>query len=361
MQVATTNLGAPGVHLDAGDLRLLCNRVPAERNDPANSDTTVADGARTVPDVFGIKRAPDPGVIVGGGAPDGITPSATGLIPLSPTLQRALGCYVAWTRPGEHRAVTSDGIRTGDAQDLHDRATRQTLFFDITVDDVTVSIGGQPVAEGTTVTLVLMQSARVAVTPDGDREYAVTTGEPTTSSVLRVSDDQLVAQTTAGTGELVEVSRLYRERTEGYAGGLDRYGIHLGGDVHIPVRQFRVDVVSSVPVRATADPTAAEAPLVQGTAGFVLVPAAIVDALHVLTIDGHAPGAADPTVTLQQITVEEDSAAGLFVGTAGAVFEVLVAADPALAVTVPLVLEVVVGTPGGTTATLTCATTVAPA
>jgi large repetitive protein len=362
MQVRTGNFGAPGVHLDAGDLRLLCNRDPADRNEPANSDTGVADGARTVPDVFGVKETPDPGVIPTGGTPDGVTPSATGLIPLSPTLQRAIGCYVAWTRPGEHRAVTSDGIRNGDPQDLHDRETRQTLFFDITVDDVTVTIGGQPVAEGATVPLVLTQSAPVVVTPDGDREYAVTTSEPTTGTVLQVGDgDRLVGQTTAGAGEVVEVSRVYRERDGGYSGGLDRFGIHLGGDVHVPVRQFIVDVVDSVPVRATADPGGAEAPLVQGTAGFVLVPAAIVDPLQVVTIDGHAPGATDPAVTVEQTAVEPDSAAGLFVGATGAVFSVVVAADPVLAATVPLVLDVRVGTPGGAVATLTCETTVAPA
>ena len=362
--VTTAEQAAPGVHVNRNQLRLMVHRVDtaadADPNGVAQTDTTVAGGAgRTMPDWLAQKPLPDPTGVTAA-APVSLAPADLGLVPMSPTMERCLATYAAFTRPGSHRVTTRNGIvGAAKARDVHNRE-RQTLFYDVAVSDVAVTIGGQAVAEGATVDLVLLQEAVVVVTPDGTRRYRVTLTRPSGPVLQLAASGALAAQTTpsaATVTEPVEVSRFYPfdTATSSYGeGGLGRFGRHLGGDVDVPVRQFQVRVVDTVPLRATADPTAAAAPsLAQSATGFVLVPAAIVDPLRVVTIGGVPPGPATPAVTITR-TASPPAAAAAFVGATGAVFEVSVAAAPPVAAPTPVVLTVTVGTPAATTATLTC-------
>lgn len=364
--VTTGELAAPGVHVAQGDLRVVTHRV-ATATDADPNGTTESDGAaaggpgRTLPDLFAGKATPDPTVLGVAGptaaGPSGFRPSERGQVPTPATTQRSVGTYVAFCRPGDHRVTTANGIfGAAQARDLHHPDRRgQTLFFDVTVADVDVRVGGQPVAEGSTVDLVLRQEAAVNVIPGGARQYRVTVVRPAGGIVGLGPTGTLVAGATTGT-EPVEVSRFYAAGPGGsYAdGGLARFGLHLGGDVHVPVRQFQVRVVDTVALRAAASPTAAPATtLAQGAIGFVLVPGSVVDPLRVITIGGAPPGPAQPSATVTRVAAPPAGAAA-FVGPSGAVFQVTFAATPAIAAPVPVVMRVTVGNPSGPTADLSC-------
>ncbi len=359
--VRTQNLAAPGTNLDADEIRLLANRTPTDRNAPADSSAGTNGGARVVPDLFGRKTTGAPGTFPATN-PIGIIPSQRGLIPLTPSMQRCIGCYVAWTRPGDHRAVTRDNIRDGDAQDLHDDETRQTLFYDVTVDDVVVTAAGTAVAEGDSITMVLLQAIDVIVTPGGNRIYAATVGRPE-GPVLGATGTRLTAgavTTAAGVSEPVEISRFYQDRGGRFGGGLDRFGLHLGGDVHVPVRQFTVEVVDTVPMRQSVDPASAATPLSLGGGGVVLVPSPIVTPLRLTSFDGREPRVTDPEVVVTQFAAPLPPETAAFLGPGGAAFVVSVGDAPAIGSSVPVEFEVTVGDPDDVQAVLTCRTTIDP-
>ena len=364
--VTTGQQGAPGVHVVRGDLRLMVHTVntaaDADPNGTAESDVAAVGGpGRALPDWLAQKPVPDPtGLVATVTNPVALVPADLGLVPMSPTMQRCLATYAAFCRPGTHRLTTRNAVvGAAEARDVHNRE-RQTLFYDVTVDDVEVTIGGVAVADDATVELVLLQEVPVVVTPDGTRRYRVTVTRPDGPRLRITASGALAAQATpspAAATEPVEVSRLYpfdaASGTYG-DGGLDRFGRHLGGDVDVAVRQFRVRVVDTVPLRASADPVAAAAAsLAQGATGFVLVPAAVVDPLRLVTVGGVPPGPTAPAVTISR-SASPPAAATAFVGTGGAVFEVSFAAAPAVAAPTEVVLAVTVGTPGGATADLTC-------
>ncbi|HVF14033.1 MAG TPA: hypothetical protein VM942_05495, partial [Acidimicrobiales bacterium] len=370
--VTTGQQGAPGVHInrntDRNELRLVVHRagVAAAAADPnglTEADAAAAGGVpgRAVPDWLAQKPTPDPTrldpTITN---PVALVPADLGLVPMSPTMERCLATYAAFTRAGVHRVTTRNGIGGADrARDVHDRE-RQTLFYDVTVSDVEVTVRGQAVAENATIDLVLLQEAPVVVTPDGSRRYRATVTRPDGPQLRVTASGALAAQATASpaaTTEPVEVSRFYPFDADAGTygeGGLDRFGRHLGGDVDVAVRQFRVRVVDTVPLRATDDPAAgAVTTLAQAATGLVLVPAAIVDPLRLVTIGGAAPSATTPAVTITR-RASPSAGAAAFVGTTGAVFAVSFAATPAVAAPTEVVLAVTVGDPAGTTADLTC-------
>jgi hypothetical protein len=192
--------------------------------------------------------------------------------------------YVAFSRPGLHRITVRDAVGGAlEGRQAHD-AGRQTLWFDRQVEPVTVSVNGQSLADGATLTLVQTQRVKAAVTPNGgQRIYAATLLRPGGGAVLRSPDpaDPLVIEAGRANGrEDVEISRLYRFNTT--TGKYDhpvlaRHGVHLPADIHIPVRLLTVEVVDTLPVRRalTLAPADIIAELGAGGEGFILVPAAI--------------------------------------------------------------------------------------
>ena len=235
--------------------------------------------------------------------------------------------------------------------------------------DVIVTVNGQPVTEGDTIELVHTQEALVTVAPDGvdlgPRRFRATVLQPEDSPVLRARNDRrLIAQDTDGTGEIVEVCRFFAfdSASASYTdAALSAFGTHLGGDLFVPVRRFAVNVVSTLPLRATADPAAAAlTELAQGADAILLVPANVRGAVTVSSFDGRAPAAGDPTLSATRLA-EPGDAVSAFLGGAGSAFTLRFADDPALAGPVPVVVEIPVGVSGGLASTLTASFQLRPA
>jgi hypothetical protein len=247
-----------------------------------------------------------------------------GWIPLNGRTARSSGIHVAFSRPGRHRITLTDGF--GDDKDSRQAQDegKQTVFYDVTVADVAVTLGGFQVAEGATITLVATQRAALTVTaPDGaPREHVLTVTRPTDGPVRTTPDGKtLVAGPAAvAAAQPVEASRLYRPDPTGIytEGGLAGRTVHLAnlaGDVHVPVRSFAVTVTTQLTIRSApaidpADPNAnAVATVAPGGEVFVVVPAA---ACGPLTI-GPLPPGITPTVD----PVTPDAALQPFVGDGG--------------------------------------------
>jgi hypothetical protein len=173
----------------------------------------------------------------------------------------------------------TDSQKAREAQD----AGRQTLWFDVNVQPVVVSVNGQTVNDGDTVRLVLRQQATVSVSINGARRYAATVLQQTRGNVLRAPDvnNPLVIAAQDQTGaEAVEVSRFYRfnTATRTYDDAvLQRHGVHVPTDIHIPVRSFSVEVTNTLPVRnaLSLDPASEINTLHSNQDAFILVPVAI--------------------------------------------------------------------------------------
>lgn len=222
-------------------------------------------------------------------------------------------------------AVRPDALKSREAQ----AADRQKLFYDRQVGDVTVTVAGRTVAEGDRVTLVRGQRAAVTATPDGDRRYAAAVLQPDQGPVLRADGAlALLAQGTNGV-EPVEVARVYSfdPATRSFDHpALNRHGLHLPADLHVPVRRFEVEVVDTVAPRSAPDPAAAPlaAPAHPGDDVYVIVPAPIAAAgalrLAAVTYPGGAPAAVtDPSPTL---SAHAPSAAVLPLVAPGVIFRV---------------------------------------
>lgn len=318
-----------------------------------------ADPGRSVAEAFTVR--PDDPRVVTGADPLGFETSMLGVVPDGARTEKAFSSYAAFTRPGVHRLTTDNGIG-GDqeAVDAHDVGQfdifhgGQTLFYDVTVDDVTVSVSGSTVdgsSPGTSdpVVLVPFQSAPVVVGPNAARVYRVTSPDPT-GPLLRVDGTTLEARGVTGAAPVpVEVARAYEVAADGRygPGGLSFAGTHLSRTVHIPVRRFDVEVVDTLPLRDAADPAAAElATLAVGARAFLLVPAPIVRPPAVVSVGGAAPAAGTP----DPVSRVDAPAAAAFLGPAGAAFALEFAAGSA---TGPVVVGVTVGV-GAATAALTC-------
>jgi len=129
------------------------------------------------------------------------------------------------------------------------------------------------------VTVVPFQRADVAVGPNGSRIYRLIVPDPPPGQVCTEGTLRLVgAGSSAGARIPVEVSRFYAVTDGRYGpGGPAFAGMHLPRDLHIQVRRFSVEVVETLRLRRTSDPTAAElTSLPRGAERFLLVPAPIV-------------------------------------------------------------------------------------
>ncbi|GAA2152660.1 hypothetical protein FHX52_0806 [Humibacillus xanthopallidus] len=321
---------------------------------PPNGNARVggSDPGTYVAEPFTVRDV-DPRVVPGNDRL-GFETSLLGCVPVGSRVQRMLSAYVAFTRLGSHRLTTDNRI---DGADLALEAFTlgkqnvfaggQTLFYDITVTDVTMTVAGEAVTTGKRVTMVPFQRAQVATTPHGSRSYSLAVPDPA-GSVLRVEGtDRLVARSLTAPVP-VEVSRVYTCTSGSYPpGGLALAGMHLSRDVHIPVRRFTVEVVPTLPLRATADAAAAAiASLARDADGFVLVPAPIVTPLAVTSVGGASPvaGAPDPVSSF------EAPDAATFLGVGGVAFRVRFTTGSPIGL---VVMTVRVGT-GGASEELTC-------
>ncbi|GEA80902.1 DUF4157 domain-containing protein [Cellulomonas uda] len=360
--VTRDRLDTPGVHLSR-TLRVMPTRsstgTSADPNGAVRADAATPDPGRFVSAVLTDHEGDtDPRALPlnGGGTPDalGYRASALGSVPVSARLERNESVYAAFTRPGDHRVTTRNGIAGAtEAVEAHAKDL-QTLWFDVTVADVTVTAAGRALdatAPGTSDRLVLVptQSVDVTTTPGAPRVHRVTALDPAGSVTVRDARLTAVSATTAPVP--VEVSRHYAATDGRYTGGLAFAGMHLSRDLDVPVRTFTVEVVTTVPLRAAARADAAEVTtLARGTEAFLLVPANVTVPPAVATIGGAPPPAGTP----DPVARADAPDAAAFLGPTGSAWRVLF---PAAATPGAYVLTVSVGD-GTTSHTLTCAVTV---
>ena len=331
--VRTGRLDAPGVH-QTRDLRTVPNAAAAGGTGALNG-ATVVDPAVPDPGTFVAsaftERDPDPRAVPSSD-PLGFTRSALGAVPVGPRVERNQGVYAAFSRPGAHRLTVADASLgpSGATQALEAHAAgKQTLWFDLTVADVTVSAAGRELdasAPGTSDHLVLVpfQSVDVTVVPGAPRVHRVSVLDPT--GAVTVAGARLTASGPTTAPVPVEVSRHYAVTDGRYGGGLAFAGLHLSRELDVPVRALTVEVVTTLPVRDAARPDANEiTTLARDTDAFVLVPAPVTVPPVVTGVDGVPPaaGAADP------VSRADAPDAAAFLGGAGSAFRLRVpAAEP---------------------------------
>ena len=331
--VGTGRLDAPGVH-QSRDLRTVPNAAEAGGTGALNG-ATVVDPAVPDPGTFVAsaftERDPDPRAVPSSD-PLGFTRSALGAVPVGPRVERNQGVYAAFSRPGAHRLTVADASLgpSGATQALEAHAAgKQTLWFDLTVADVTVSAAGRELdasAPGTSDHLVLVpfQSVDVTVVPGAPRVHRVSVLDPT--GAVTVAGARLTASGPTTAPVPVEVSRHYAVTDGRYGGGLAFAGLHLSRELDVPVRALTVEVVTTLPVRDAARPDANEiTTLARDTDAFVLVPAPVTVPPVVTGVDGVPPaaGAADP------VSRADAPDAAAFLGGAGSAFRLRVpAAEP---------------------------------
>jgi hypothetical protein len=377
--IQTGRRDAPGVHYQQRQWPILLPSVTAETggaaprtpNDGATTPgtagvTNAANAGNQLPDALtfrdfsrAIDASSDGDAGAGAGptfAPAAFLPAPSAFIPSTPNLERVIGAYTAFTRPGTHRVSVRDDIGSWfSAREAHEGGNsfgmtfRQPLLYDVVVSDVTVSVGGQNVANDDTVTLVATQRAAVSVTPNGDRRYAVGMVRPQSGPTLRAGDGFEVVAFAPDTGEVIEISRIH---TPGI-GDLDTYSMHLlDDDLHIPVRRVSVDVIDTIPLRMPMPDTAslvadvananAITTMQPGDVAFLIVPTALRGALAIVTVDGAPPGPNAPTL-VQDAADNLAADLPLYLGVEGSVLTVRFDTDPPLAAGVDIVLGLDVG------------------
>jgi hypothetical protein len=343
-----------------------------------------AGAGDAVPDALYSKNRTDPRQP--SGTPLAFVPNDRGLIPVTGALERTEGAYVAYTRPGTHRATIIETFLAGtlgteikDSRSVVDSGAGfglmdVKLFFDRTIADVTVTVDGVPVANDGTVTLVLTQAARVAVAPvDAARRYALTLQRPATGPLLqadKVGNDpaailvQAPSPLPAGASEPVELSRIYRfdPATNAFdEPALNVFKMSLPGDLRIPVRRFTVAVTNTITARSKVSVSPADdvSSMTPGTDVFVLVPASI--ALPLSTIISYnppaPPGTKDPVLQVSTVPIPADLVTA---GVNGTAFSVHCDQSDPPELPATVALSVGVGT-GGLSATLTGTLTLNPA
>jgi len=369
--------GAASINLGAGS--------PVPSATPPSAGAPLPAGAGdAVPDALYTKAAADPRQP--SGAPLAFVPNDRGLIPVSGALERTEGTYVAYTRPGTHRATIIESFLAGtlgseiqDARSVVDSGAGfglkdVTLFFDQTIADVTVTVGGVPVANDGTITLVPTQTARLVVAPvDASRRYALTLQRPLTGPLLRADtagNDPMTIQVQAppvisgAASEPVELCRVYRFDATTNAfdePALNTFRMNLPGDLRIPVRRFTVAVTRILTPRSRVSISAADdvSSVTVGTDVFVLVPASI--AVPLSTAVSYTPAAppatTDPALRVDTVPLPADLASAGVVGTA---FRVSCDRNVPPEAPATVALSVGVGT-GGLSDTLTGTLTLNPA
>jgi len=314
--VAGTSADMAATHLKPY-ARLQPNRTPEAASGVTPADVISRDTAAgplagrpgdALPDAFVVKPVGNP--FDAPGPAREFLPTDRSSIPQHAGNERVCANYFAFCRPPAsaaepHRITPKDLNSTAaedrEAQDLE----AQVLMHDITVRDVTVRVGGVEVGERAAAVLVAGQVADVSVDPQGGgRDYATTVADPA-AGPLRIDATQpmrLQAPAAAAVPEPVEVSRRYAALPAGgYVHPTLAHGVHLGGDIHVPVRRFTVTVVTTLTLRSAPDllddhvlddrDAAHSTSLAPGGALFVLVPAAMVNVLAPITADPSHPGA----------------------------------------------------------------------
>ncbi len=345
---------APGVHiLQAQDLRLLpfvTNETGgAAPNNGAEAPPVADEPGMGIPDLFTQKNFADPRDVLTA-APLALNDPARsfaandrGFIPASPALERTCGMYAAFTRPGRHRITVRNGI-TGAAEGREAQTEgKQSLFFEKNISAVNVVVAGINVAEAlpgqplTKVQLVRTQRATIVVTPNNNRRYAITLMRPANGEALRTEGDAIIVAQTPATAitEPVEISRVYRFDAAANAFDapeLNHHGVHLPGDLHIPVRLFEAEVVNTIPFRKPLPEASALAndqalnkvdEARPGEEVFALVPAAILSPLRLDSVSytpAPPPNTLNPTPDIDAETVANGLRA--FLGSAGGVFKI---------------------------------------
>jgi hypothetical protein len=274
------------------------NDIPSPTLINSGMAPTLPNPGRCVPDLFFTKTAAAPHATTTAVGADttGFVPSAFGTIPMTPTLELSQGMYVGFNQQGQHRVTVFDAVRNAARSRQAFNAGKQTIFFDITVNDVAVTVATAavpaPPATGALqiVTLVLAQPAVVSVIGVATGgSWSLTVTQPGT--ILAVAGLTLTAGLTTGT-EFVELSRLY-----GVTGNppvyvdsvLATYGTNspVAVPVDVSVRLFQVNVIATLTMSLTMT---VAAPAVQnwspGQNGFVLVPASVRVALALATPGG---------------------------------------------------------------------------
>jgi hypothetical protein len=360
---------SPGTHLQP-----LVRFMPVPNANPSGA---ISGGDGDEPNTGTVPNDPNPGRFVPdaltdkstltGGSPDRTTqtgptsfaPNDLTFIPTSAALNQTVGMYAGFTRPGLHRlTVQNGGVKNLEARDAQEREV-QTIWFDINVSDVTVTVAGQPFANQdppATVSMVLLQRANVAVVGLPGQQFALTLTRPGT--LVNTDGMALVAGTSTG-NETLEVSRFYAFTAGAFSDAvLAQHGMHLPADLHIPVRQLTISVVNTITLRDAAEPTAGVlTSAVPGQAAFLLVPVAT-DAPPTVAVTypgGATPGIRDPQITTPP--VDPSATARAFLGAAGVIFRVVLDDPP------EETADVVLTTPvrsGAQTASLTTPVQVVP-
>lgn len=328
--VITANmLDAPGVHYDDANkprlLPLVTGGAPASQNPngdamaPAGSGECLADGF--------VRRnwaTPNDTTMAD---PPSFAPSETALLPTSAALERCGGTYVTFTRSGKHRISVPNAAGSDMAESLEVQRDwgKQNIYYELdTVEDVSVTCAGLTVANGTVLTLLETQEARIKVTPNNTRRYALTVTDPSESTFVQANDTALIARTPGSDAEQpVEISRRYAySAADGTFDdpGLNHHKTLFFGDIHVPVRQFSVKIVRDLYFRS-AIPTLAELSaafdshrtslLRPGDTAYLLVPSPVTGALNRTAVSypgsPPSPGNVDP---LPSLTAQEPNPEG---------------------------------------------------
>jgi hypothetical protein len=386
--VQTGQRDAPGMHIrDSGNsdpLRVIPNvtasgSATAAPEPNANATSSGPTPALVMPDRFyykfnratGTPNALATSVV----NPDSMAPAISGYIPVSPNLERTLGMYVSFCRPGNHRITVMNGIfGAGDAVDAQEGDHtfgfgHQTIYFNIDIADVAVNVAGQVVSSTLTddgagnllpetIELVQLQKARVNVTPNASRRYAITVPHSGKGGNLVTNGtNEIVAMnrdTPANSPEAVEVTRVYRKLADNsYDDAVlnAHNGVHLTGDLHIPVRWFRVRVVDTLPVRRAVslvpgdilDPSASDGKVHPGDTVYVIIPADTVNTLRLDTVT--YPSSPALVTNPSPLRIESEptpEALQAFVGD-GVISKVTLQADNPPETTARIILTVTVG------------------
>lgn len=373
---AETSGGTPTINKGAGS--------PAPSNTPVSGTLLPAGAGDALPDALYAKSTTDPRSPLSPPTPTSFAPTDRGLIPVSGALERTEGAYVAYSRPGTHRATVIEAFAAGVGTEVQDARSvvdsgagfglkDVTLFFDTAIADLTVTIGGVPVNNDDDVTLVLTQTAQVVVAPvDAARRHALTLQRPLTGVLLRADqagNDPTTIQVQApsplprAATERVELCRIYRydAATDAYdEPSLNTFRMNMPGDLRVPIRRFTVTVTSTITARSKVSALAADdvSSVTAGTDVFVLVPASI--AVPLSTAISYSPaapaGTTDPALTVDTVAIPDDLAKSGVVGTAFRVHS-----DPGDPPEVPATIALSVGVgSGGLTGTLTGSLTLNP-
>lgn len=350
--IVAGRLDTPGLSLPPGRIEV----VPEVSAESAGGDinrgatSTAARPGSFVPDAF-YRKSPGGDPESATGSIGGVLPAGRGFIPPKPQLELSLGHYVAFSRPGKHRITVSDFILGATlARAAHDE-NRQTIFFDVTVSDVTVKVGGTVIAQKTPLDeLKLLPGQRAMLKVESNEGEWMLTAEQPGKVVTIAADGKSLTMVgdTPGTSEILEVSRVYPVVVGKYADAvLATHGVNLPVPIHVPVRQFKATV--SDKFNLVGELKADAAPVASAKAGqtvFALLPMRIPAGENLTPAFAFpGPAAPNPSPIITAIPTPPDLVA--FIG-AGRIFKVEFPVDDPPEEPVTITFTIKVGAGAGT-------------